>query len=284
MHRILRREVFAPGAPPVAVERFDRVGWTAPHSHDFIELSVVTRGTGTHVSAAGERPVRRGAMTILRPGDWHGYRGCRGLALANVYVGPEVLQRELAWLRDESYLARLMRVSGGAQLDDTTLQVAEALAHTGLGHATRIGLLLCLLGSAARNQPPPPGDSPVHSAVLTATQLLESHLAHPWTLGELAAAGRVSPAHLARLFSAQIGEPAMVHLGRLRAERAAALLIETDLPVAEIGRRVGWTDPNYVSRRFRQHFAYSPSQYRSRFRPTHGQSPNTGHDAAPRER
>lgn len=57
----------------------------------------------------------------------------------------------------------------------------------------------------------------------------------------------------------------MTYLGRLRAERAAALLIETDLPVAAVGRLVGWNDPNYASRRFRHFFAFSPAAYRTRF-------------------
>ncbi|MBL1120176.1 helix-turn-helix domain-containing protein [Streptomyces sp. 110] len=58
----------------------------------------------------------------------------------------------------------------------------------------------------------------------------------------------------------------MAYLGRLRAERAAALLIETDLPVAAIGRRVSWPDPNCTSRRFRHHYGMSPAHYRERLR------------------
>ena len=43
----------------------------------------------------------------------------------------------------------------------------------------------------------------------------------------------------------------MAWLDQLRGEAAARLLVQTDLPVSEIGRTVGWTDPNYASRRFR---------------------------------
>ena len=57
----------------------------------------------------------------------------------------------------------------------------------------------------------------------------------------------------------------MAWLAALRGERAAALLIETDLPIAEVGRLVGWADPNYASRRFRQLYGVAPAAYRRMF-------------------
>ena len=56
----------------------------------------------------------------------------------------------------------------------------------------------------------------------------------------------------------------MVWLARLRAERAATLLLQTTLSVQEIGERVGWSDLSYFARRFRAHFGCSPSAYRVR--------------------
>jgi AraC-like DNA-binding protein len=35
--------------------------------------------------------------------------------------------------------------------------------------------------------------------------------------------------------------------------------------VAEIGRAVGWSDPNYAARRFRATHGLSPTEYRRRF-------------------
>jgi AraC family L-rhamnose operon transcriptional activator RhaR len=127
-----------------------------------------------------------------------------------------------------------------------------------------VGLLLAVLGGAL-----PAGGEEVarpDPAVTAAARLLEADLTGAWTVERLAAAAGLSPGRLARLFTRRMGVPPMAYLGRLRAERAAALLIETELPVAAIGRRVGWPDPNYASRRFRQHFGLSPARYRERFR------------------
>ena len=129
----------------------------------------------------------------------------------------------------------------------------------------RVGLLLCVLGGAL---PQLGADAPAdpHPEAPAAASRLESDLEAPWTLELLAAPSALSPGRLARLFTLRVGVAPMAYLGRLRAERAAALLVETDLPVAAIGRRVGWPDPNYASRRFRHHYGLSPAQYRERFR------------------
>jgi AraC family L-rhamnose operon transcriptional activator RhaR len=238
----------------------------ADHSHDFVELAVVTGGTATHVSAGGERRLGRGSLVMMRPGDWHGYRDCRGLTVHNIYFGAELLRRELVWLRTGDCFARPLTLDGG----QLTLAERSLTGLTGHDSATapavRIGLLLCVLGGAVASAAEEPGAA-VHPRVLAAARLLEDNPADEWSVDALAARVNFSPAHLARLFTRQLGQPPMSYLGRLRAERAAALLIETELPIAAIGRRVGWPDPNYAGRRFKQFLGLSPARYRARFRP-----------------
>ncbi|WP_328997498.1 AraC family transcriptional regulator [Kribbella sp. NBC_00709] len=106
-----------------------------------------------------------------------------------------------------------------------------------------------------------------HAAVEHAMRLLEADLAEPWTLEQLGARVNLAPGYLVRLFGKSVGMSPMAYLTRIRAERAAGLLIETELPVATVGALVGWHDPSHATRRFRSTFGLSPSQYRSAFRP-----------------
>ena len=57
----------------------------------------------------------------------------------------------------------------------------------------------------------------------------------------------------------------MAYLARHRVEKAAELLLDTDEPVTQIGRSVGWPDQNYFARRFKAHFGLTATAYRSRF-------------------
>ncbi len=75
----------------------------------------------------------------------------------------------------------------------------------------------------------------------------------------------VSPSLLSRAFRTVVGRSPMAHYGRCRMEHAAMLLLRSDLPVAEIGARVGVFDANYFARRFRAEMGLQPSAYRRRF-------------------
>ncbi|SFH41053.1 AraC-like ligand binding domain-containing protein [Actinopolymorpha cephalotaxi] len=114
--------------------------------------------------------------------------------------------------------------------------------------------------------PHPPDHA--HPAVQHAMRLLEAGAGEPWTLTRLAGEVNVAPGYLVRLFGRTAGVSPMAYLNKLRAERAAGLLIETDLPIAAIGAMVGWHDPSHASRRFHASFGLSPSRYRRDFRPS----------------
>lgn len=296
MYRALRSQVFVASGPPVAAERLHLDASTGRHSHDFLELAVVVGGGAVHVSSTGTHQLGRGSVLALRPGDWHGFADCRGLDIYNVYVGLEVFRRELSWLRDDGLGAGLISPSagGGPRLGQlgagelaAVVEPLQRLAGEPVGHVSgepgavrgvgsldqtvRVGYLLVVLGQllpALGVALPAPGGPPLtHPAVRAATRLLEEVPEQRWTLRALAEEVHVSPSYLARLFQRQLGLPPLTYLARLRAERAAALLIETDRSVAEVGRLVGWDDPNYMSRRFHQFFAMAPAAYRASFRP-----------------
>lgn len=299
MHQILRQDVFSRNAPPVVVEKLVGVAEVATHGHAFIELAVVLVGTATHVSSSGTQLLCRGSVVVLRPGEWHGYADVVELSVLNIYVGPELFAHELAWILEDPRLGVLLRPpsanqlgtrSGETRLDPTALGLVEGWCAALAAHradvserTSRLGYLVLVIGEVAaaigadgRTEALP---ATAHPAVLRAVHLLEDHLPQAWSVPQLAQTVNVAPAYLVRLFSRHLGLPPMAYLNRLRAERAGALLIETDLPVASIGALVGWGDPSYASRRFRACFALSPAQYRAAFRPTKDSGPRPSVDS-----
>ncbi|MER5964781.1 AraC family transcriptional regulator [Streptomyces sp. NPDC002057] len=101
---------------------------------------------------------------------------------------------------------------------------------------------------------------PVTAAALRA---LHSDPAAPWTTDRLAAEAGVSRPTLARRFTALVGRPPMAYLTWWRLTRAAALLRETDDPLAAVARRVGYSTPYALSHAFRREFGTTPGRYRS---------------------
>lgn len=288
MHEILREEVFPEAATPVMAERLAVTTDIPLHGHGFIEMVMVLRGSATHVSSTGSHRVERGSVVVMRPGDWHGYTGGVDLSVINLYVGVDLFSNELAWINEDPRLGVVLRPSQRGRGSSATEQIrleADALARLqgwcaaldmsrsagATDRASRLGHLILVIGELAAAMALDTKRAPVpastHPAVVRAVRLMTTDVREVWTLSRVARAVNLAPSYLVRGFSQQVGLPPMAYLNRLRAEQAAALLIETDLPVATIGAEVGWSDPSYASRRFRACFDLSPAHYRSAFRP-----------------
>lgn len=270
-----------PGPQAVA-----HVGWHVldgsyeGHRHEFVEIAFVSAGVGTHASDGGERALRRGDVVLLLPGAWHAYLRCDSLAVVNCCIPAQALRCELAWLRTDPSVARILwqqggsgsvrksRVSGQA-LDNLHALLGEveraANQEEGPARAEAIGLVTVLLARLAPtlNDSTDAASTAAPPLVLAGIRMLEDAPGHRWRLSELAGSLHVDASYLTRLFTAHVGAPPMTYLARCRAETAAAWLQQTDKQVSTIGARVGWPDPNYFARRFRQHFGESPSAYRN---------------------
>lgn len=98
--------------------------------------------------------------------------------------------------------------------------------------------------------------------VRRSVDLLRARMAEPWTVGRLASEVAVSRAHLTRLFTQQIGVAPMRFLIEARLTEFTRLIEETDLPVADASRQVGWTDARVAAVWFRRRFGITPTQYR----------------------
>lgn len=62
---------------------------------------------------------------------------------------------------------------------------------------------------------------------------------------------------------AEAGTSVQERLYVVRMERAAELLHETSLPIAEVARRVGYRQPPHFAKAFRRLYGRTPSQWRS---------------------
>jgi two-component system, response regulator YesN len=90
----------------------------------------------------------------------------------------------------------------------------------------------------------------------------------PITLDDLAQQYNFTPSYLIKAFKRQVGESPIQYLIRLRMEEAKRLLSTApDLEIRQIGEIVGYADPHYFSRIFRNTSGVTPSEYRSQHTP-----------------
>ena len=80
----------------------------------------------------------------------------------------------------------------------------------------------------------------------------------------------LSPSYLSSLFKSETNIGIMKYITNLRMEKAAKLLVGTNLKIADLGAKVGYTNSSYFSRIFRSHFGSSPVEFREGNIPTRG--------------
>lgn len=102
-------------------------------------------------------------------------------------------------------------------------------------------------------------------AVPYVCRYVKEHISVDVSLMQCAELVHMSAAHLSRLFKKELGISFIDYVTNCKLDEAKRLLIESELPVAEISRMVGYTDRN-LNRVFRSKLDMSPIQYRKKFR------------------
>lgn len=92
---------------------------------------------------------------------------------------------------------------------------------------------------------------------------VEADLPREWSLAELARIANMSPEHLRRTCSQEIGRSPMRHLTYLRLKHAADLLAATDEKVEVVAHLVGFESASAFSNTFNKWFGWRPSEHRN---------------------
>jgi AraC-like DNA-binding protein len=90
---------------------------------------------------------------------------------------------------------------------------------------------------------------------------MKHHLSEPITREKLAALAGLNQEHYSRIFGKYKGISPGDYMTKLRIEEAKRLLVHSNKSILEISRLVGFGDPYYFSRRFKQMVGVAPSVY-----------------------
>ena len=286
-----------PGEPPVGVLRF--LGRELPpggpppghaHSHDFLVLAYFERGGGSLRLAGREWPVEAGDAYVVAPGEViavggqaAGLRGAEGWA---VFFPPEVLGGQapgafLSWrahpllypfVRGTSGSAQRLRVAPAqraawserfAALDTELRGRHDGYQEAALAHLT---LLLVELSRLAVDVA---GDLRLKDEPLLAGVFgfIEERFRERISLKDVASAVSLTPGHLTTVVRRRTGRTVQDWIAERRMAEARRLLVQTDLTVEEVSRRVGYGDAGYFARHFRRAHGATPLGWRRAGRP-----------------
>ena len=230
----------------------------APHAHGETSISIVISGGLLERIGRIERNYARGHVALFPAGFIHSQLfGARG-------AGQIIITPEVSWL---DYLAecgvRLCDAPHAHAVDFRLLgdRLFNEL-HNGDGFSglVREGILLELIATFGRvdarcgTQPP--------AWLCAARDFLHDNPVAPLAMHELARVAGRHEIHVAREFRRFFGTSVGDYLRRLRTERAARFLSDSDDGISMIAQDCGFASHSHLCREFRRRFGVTPSQYR----------------------
>ena len=249
----------------------DARDYEAPSHHTL--SCYIAGGTGTFRRDRPDTTGGPGKLCILPAGHPSAWVINGDIRLAHVYFSPEQFALGCVTLLDRE--PREMQLRENTFLDDPlqtrrfhqliTLNwnepgdrlLTSSLAHEMLAHAllSQAGLRdgLRLKGGLAAHQR------------RHLVEFIDSQLAEPISLGQLAGLCALSAYHFARMFRESFGLPPHQYLLARRLSRAQDLLRTTSMPLGEIALACGFASASHFTHRFRQVLGGAPGEYRQAF-------------------
>ena len=232
-----------------------------PRTLTEFELVWLVAGSARWRRVGGDRgslDLGPGDMLLIPPGTRDEFRWDREVPTRHGYVhfGAD------PWPASEPLLRRGQLHGPVGGLLEFLLWLGEV---RGSGWRERAGELVAVIARVLTAGPLPGAERPEPAALAAALD----YVCRQWTsamrplpLHQLAAAARVSPSYLSRVFRERYGCGPGAALELVRLSRARTMLARSNLTVAEVARACGFADPLYFSRRFRAANGIAPTAYR----------------------
>ncbi|MBP3966319.1 AraC family transcriptional regulator [Paenibacillus lignilyticus] len=273
---------------PIFVNRVHESFDLVMHAHDFIEICMVTEGTGFHYIGDDQMPVSRGDLFFIPVGISHVFRPSstakgRSLIMYNcifttgqldkllqaVYADPQISDLLSELNKAGQWLHVRDRNEEGQQLfhklhDEFTSRKPGFTANL---CATTIELLIMVYRrwleksqpqTMQQQQPTPSASASMQQIVeqIDANCTAELHVA------DMAAQLGISERHFQRGFKKATGMTFLDYVQSARIDLSCKLLLRTDARISEIAVQVGYQDMKFFNELFKKKTGVTPRQYR----------------------
>ena len=235
-------------------------GILGPRRQRDVQLVLIHAGSARVAVDGREHRIAVGEVGLLLPGHRERFAFDAGVATRHSWVQVHVPQLSPT---ERARLEQLPAVLPLTPALDAIAREAVATAASALPNAPA---LLAHLAAAAvwryvaeAERRRPERARPVDDA----RRFIHANLHDPaLTLGDVAAAAHVTPAHLIRSFRAEHGTTPTAYLWERRVALGVDRLANTGLAIAAIAGRCGFTTPHHFSRRVRQATGMPPGALR----------------------
>ena len=236
------------------------------HSHDFCEILYVAGGAGEAILEGKKFRLAPGDLVVVNPGTLHEERSDAKAPLRLIFLAIRdfaVPGLPAGCLSQEKYRV----LSCGEYRYKMDIYLRELLQETSsqiefyqeISQGLVSALLVLVMRLIRIN---PEDEAALSQECQKIKEYLDQNFTSPITLDSLSETVYISKHYLSHLFKEQTGVSPIKYLTSKRMEKACELLSETELPVSEVSKAVGYENPLYFSQVFKRIYGISPVRYR----------------------
>ena len=236
------------------------------HSHDFCEILYVAGGAGEAILEGKKFRLAPGDLVVVNPGTLHEERSDAKAPLRLIFLAIRdfaVPGLPAGCLSQEKYRV----LSCGDYRYKMDIYLRELLQETSsqiefyqeISQGLVSALLVLVMRLIRIN---PEDEAALSQECQKIKEYLDQNFTSPITLDSLSETVYISKHYLSHLFKEQTGVSPIKYLTSKRMEKACELLSETELPVSEVSKAVGYENPLYFSQVFKRIYGISPVKYR----------------------
>ena len=236
------------------------------HSHDFCEILYVAGGAGEAILEGKKFRLAPGDLVVVNPGTLHEERSDAKAPLRLIFLAIRdfaVPGLPAGCLSQEKYRV----LSCGEYRYKMDIYLRELLQETSsqiefyqeISQGLVSALLVLVMRLIRIN---PEDEAALSQECQKIKEYLDQNFTSPIKLDSLSETVYISKHYLSHLFKEQTGVSPIKYLTSKRMEKACELLSETELPVSEVSKAVGYENPLYFSQVFKRIYGISPVKYR----------------------
>ena len=236
------------------------------HSHDFCEILYVAGGAGEAILEGKKFRLAPGDLVVVNPGTLHEERSDAKAPLRLIFLAIRdfaVPGLPAGCLSQEKYRV----LSCGEYRYKMDIYLRELLQETSsqiefyqeISQGLVSALLVLVMRLIRIN---PEDEAALSQECQKIKEYLDQNFTSPITLDSLSETVYIIKHYLSHLFKEQTGVSPIKYLTSKRMEKACELLSETELPVSEVSKAVGYENPLYFSQVFKRIYGISPVKYR----------------------
>lgn len=268
---------------PVACYHDDLQQWeVAWHWHEELEVLVVENGTARVSVNGADHLVKQGEGCFINTGVLHGVwqEGPEPCRLHSIVFHPRFVGGSVDSILWQKYLEPLLTDPSRPCVYFPNRSAWEAAASKAIEAAWQLcvaegegfefrarDLLSQIVLLLFQHQPPAakkPSEKVLRDGKRTKAMLqyIQEHYSEEITLLQIAESAHICESECLRCFRSVIGRSPIQYVKQVRVQKAAELLLRTDLKISDIGLQCGFQEMSYFAKAFRELKGCTPRAFR----------------------